>query len=50
MGVVELVDTLDIGSSAVRCESSSFSARTSISPSEMKCFFYTLCFWSGIGM
>ena len=27
-GVVELVDTLDLGSSAVRCESSSLSART----------------------
>ena len=28
-GVVELVDTLDLGSSAARCESSSLSARTS---------------------
>ena len=28
-GVVELVDTLDLGSSAVRCESSSLSACTS---------------------
>ena len=27
-GVVELVDTLDLGSSAARCESSSLSART----------------------
>ncbi len=27
-GVVELVDTLDLGSSAVRCESSSLSACT----------------------
>lgn len=27
-GVVELVDTLDLGSSAVRCESSSLSSRT----------------------
>ncbi len=27
-GVVELVDTLDLGSSAARCESSSLSTRT----------------------
>ncbi len=30
-GVVELVDTLDLGSSAERCESSSLSARTKAS-------------------
>ncbi len=29
-GVVELVDTLDLGSSAARCESSSLSARTKL--------------------
>ena len=29
-GVVELVDTLDLGSSAARCESSSLSIRTTL--------------------
>ena len=31
-GVVELVDTLDLGSSAARCESSSLSACTTSKP------------------
>ncbi len=38
-GVVELVDTLDLGSSAARCEGSSPFARTK-SSSEMKGFFH----------
>ncbi|CAM1355710.1 hypothetical protein TASCI_50089 [Tenacibaculum ascidiaceicola] len=41
-GVVELVDTLDLGSSAVRCESSSLSARTELKMSVLdfsKTFF-----------
>ena len=37
-GVVELVDTLDLGSSAARCESSSLSART------LKLLFYERLF------
>ena len=40
-GVVELVDTLDLGSSAARCESSSLSARTE-SLSEMRGFYYCI--------
>ena len=31
-GVVELVDTLDLGSSAARCGSSSLPARTKLKP------------------
>ena len=44
-GVVELVDTLDLGSSALRCESSSLSARTE-SSSEIESFF---CFGKKTG-
>ena len=39
-----MVKKPDIGSSATRCESSSFSTRTSISPSVMKGFFIRCVF------
>ena len=39
-GVVELVDTPDLGSGAARCESSSLSARTVKSFSKTRSFFY----------
>ncbi len=44
-GVVELVDTLDLGSNAERCESSSLSARTfkilnSLISSELRFFYF----------
>lgn len=42
-GVVELVDTLDLGSSAVRCESSSLSACTTKKTSVIWRFFYARC-------
>ncbi len=41
-GVVELVDTLDLGSSASRCESSSLSARTTEKASLVKRGFFFL--------
>ena len=48
-GVVELVDTLDLGSSAARCESSSLSARTKKASQNRVAFFiferwkHTMC-------
>ena len=39
-GVVELVDTLDLGSSAARCESSSLSARTKKASQIEKLFLF----------
>ncbi len=52
-GVVELVDTLDLGSSAARCESSSLSARTAKQkPDQLIWFFYLkseeIFFWDRI--
>ena len=43
-GVVELVDTLDLGSSAARCESSSLSVRTILSPQGDLSCCYTYVF------
>ncbi len=39
-GVVELVDTLDLGSSAARCGSSSLPARTEKTSARAEVFFY----------
>ena len=44
-GVVELVDTLDLGSSAARCESSSLSACTRLKASQLeKLFLFILVY------
>jgi hypothetical protein len=40
--VVELVDTLDLGSSAARCESSSLFIRTKKRVVEIQLFFYAV--------
>ena len=45
-GVVELVDTLDLGSSAARCESSSLSARTKKPLKKLRGFFNFLSIYS----
>lgn len=49
--VVELVDTLDLGSSAARCESSSLSVRTIVKkPTAMSVFFCLENGWHVSGM